>query len=235
MMSYTNRPPQRRMPASVYRRRRMTVLGLAIVVLALFAVGTVLLVQALGHMRDRAPQAKQPEPVPQQTGPVQAPGPQGDEATGKCPAESVEISAATDKANYKQNSTIKLELGVTNRHNASCAIDVGPAVQTYTVKQGDKVVWSSAFCIDGAQEEATQVFVSGARKNAVLPWDMIPTDDKCNRTADTLEPGQYQLVTKLGDRESQPTQFVVDAPPTPQATATQDQGDQDQQNQGDQG
>lgn len=212
----------------------MTVLGLAIVVLALFTVGIVLLVQALGKLGE--PKTASPGQQTGQTNGAEAgaapggdqgaqqgsgeaqqgaPGPGPGEGSGKCPPESIQVTAATDKGNYKQNSTIKLELGVTNGHNASCAIDVGPKLQTYTVKQGDKVVWSSAFCVSGEQEEATQVFVSGARKNAVLPWDMIPTDDKCNRTADTLEPGQYQLVTKLGERESQPAPFEVDAPPTP--------------------
>lgn len=201
-------------------------LGLAVVVLALFTVGIVLLAQGLtkntagpgepqvqagsggeqgeGGSQDGSGESGESGEQPAEPGP--------DEASGKCPAEAVEISAKTDKSSYKPNSVIKLELGVTNTHKASCAIDVGPQKQTFTVKKDKDTVWSSAFCVSGKQKDQTQVFVSGANKKSVLPWDMIPTDDKCNRTKDTLDPGEYTLVTKLGDIESKPAKFVVEKP-----------------------
>lgn len=235
-MSQNNNSRPGRLPASVYRRRRITVLGLAVVVLALFTVGIVLLAQGLTK-NTAGPEEPQ---VQTQSGDEQGNGrqqgesgdfggsgeagesggsgesaeqPAGlgpDETSGKCPTEAVEVSAKTDKPSYKPNSVIKLELGVTNKHKASCAIDVGPQQQTFTVKKDKATVWSSAFCVSGKQKEQTQVFVSGAKKKSVLPWDMIPTDDKCNRTKDTLDPGEYTLVTKLGDIESQPAKFVVE-------------------------
>lgn len=212
-MSQNNNPRPRRLPASVYRRRRITVLGMAVVVLALFTVGIVLLVQAVTGGGKASPEAKQQEQSQtggdaQKQGSQNVPGP--GEASGKCPTEAVVVSAATDKKSYKPNSVIKLELAVTNKHDASCAIDVGAKQQTFTVKKDKDTVWSSAYCVSGPQEDSTQVFVSGARKKSILPWDMIPTDKKCNRTADTLEPGEYSLVTKLGEIESKPAKFVVE-------------------------
>lgn len=234
-MSQNNNSRPGRLPASVYRRRRITVLGLAVVVLALFTVGIVLLAQGLtkNTAGPGEPQAQAESGNEQGQGGQegesdgsgesgesgesggsgdQPAGPGPDESSGKCPTEAVEISAKTDKPSYKPNSVIKLELGVTNKHNASCAIDVGPQKQTFTVKKDKDTVWSSAFCVSGQQKDQTQVFVSGANKKSVLPWDMIPTDDKCNRTNDTLDPGEYTLVTKLGDIESQPAKFVVEKP-----------------------
>ena len=228
-MSQNNNSRPGRLPASVYRRRRITVLGLAVVVLALFTVGIVLLAQGLtkntagpGEPQAQAESGNEQGQDGSQDGAdasgesagagEEPAGPGPDEASGKCPTEAVEISAKTDKPRYKPNSVIKLELGVTNKHNASCAIDVGPQKQTFTVKKDKDTVWSSAFCVSGQQKDQTQVFVSGANKKSVLPWDMIPTDDKCNRTKDTLDPGEYTLVTKLGDIESQPAKFVVEKP-----------------------
>ena len=228
-MSQNNNSLPGRLPASVYRRRRITVLGLAVVVLALFTVGIVLLAQGLtknpagpgepqaqtqsGEEQGQGGQEGESGESGESGGSGEQPaGPGPDESSGKCPTEAVEISAKTDKPSYKPNSVIKLELGVTNKHNASCAIDVGPKKQTFTVKKDKGTVWSSAFCVSGQQKDQTQVFVSGANKKSVLPWDMIPTDDKCNRTKDTLDPGEYTLVTKLGDIESQPAKFVVEKP-----------------------
>lgn len=204
-------------------------LGLAVVVLALFTVGIVLLAQGLtkntagpgepqaqtqaGEEQGQGGQEGESGEFGESGGSGEQPaGPGPDESSGKCPTEAVEISAKTDKPSYKPNSVIKLELGVTNKHNASCAIDVGPQKQTFTVKKDKDTVWSSAFCVSGKQKDQTQVFVSGANKKSVLPWDMIPTDDKCNRTKDTLDPGEYTLVTKLGDIESKPAKFVVEKP-----------------------
>ena len=228
-MSQNNNSHPGRLPASVYRRRRITVLGLSVVVLALFTVGIVLLAQGLtkntagpGEPQVQAGSGGEQGQDGSQGGAGESDGYDGaggesaepgpDEASGKCPTEAVEISAKTDKPSYKPNSVIKLELGVTNKHNASCAIDVGPQKQTFTVKKDKDTVWSSAFCVSGKQKDQTQVFVAGANKKSVLPWDMIPTDDKCNRTKDTLDPGEYTLVTKLGDVESQPAKFVVEKP-----------------------
>ena len=222
-MSQNNNSRAGRLPASVYRRRRITVLGLSVVVLALFTVGIVLLAQGLtkntagpGEPQVQAGSGNEQGGAGESDGSDGAGGesaePGPDEASGKCPTEAVEISAKTDKPSYKPNSVIKLELGVTNKHNASCAIDVGPQKQTFTVKKDKDTVWSSAFCVSGKQKDQTQVFVAGANKKSVLPWDMIPTDDKCNRTKDTLDPGEYTLVTKLGDIESQPAKFVVEKP-----------------------
>ena len=222
-MSQNNNSHPGRLPASVYRRRRITVLGLSVVVLALFTVGIVLLAQGLtkntagpGEPQVQAGSGNEQGGAGESDGTDGAGGesaePGPDEASGKCPTEAVEISAKTDKPSYKPNSVIKLELGVTNKHNASCAIDVGPQKQTFTVKKDKDTVWSSAFCVSGKQKDQTQVFVAGANKKSVLPWDMIPTDDKCNRTKDTLDPGEYTLVTKLGDIESQPAKFVVEKP-----------------------
>lgn len=252
-MSQNNNSRPGRLPASVYRRRRITVLGLAVVVLALFTVGIVLLAQGLtkntagpGEPQVQAGSGGEQGDDGSQDGSGESDGSDGagesgesgdqpaepgpDEASGKCPAEAVEISAKTDKSSYKPNSVIKLELGVTNKHKASCAIDVGPQKQTFTVKKDKDTVWSSAFCVSGKQKDQTQVFVSGANKKSVLPWDMIPTDDKCNRTKDTLDPGEYTLVTKLGDIESKPAKFVVEKPKDKKKSEGEDKSQDKEQN-----
>ena len=205
--------PARRQPAAVYRRRRLTVLGLSVVVVALLVLGVVLLVQAFAQ-RPKVDAQQAPAGQEQAAQPTEeaAPGPGEGEASGECPPQAMKVEAKTDKDTYTVKSSIKLELLVTSEHDSSCQFAVGPDVQSFTIKQNKDTVWSSDYCRAGEQEPSVQVFAPGAQKRSVLPWDMIPTDKNCNRTADTLEAGQYQFTVKLGDLESQPVSFTVTDP-----------------------
>lgn len=202
----------RRHPPEVYRRRRMTVLGLAVLILALFIVGIVLLVQALSGSGD---QTAKPEEEPQSAAgeadseqKEEAPGPKGDEASGVCPTDQVTLTAGMDKDKYKAGDKATMTLNVKNEHSAECQIEVGSASQQFIIQQNDKTVWDSAWCSSEGQDEQ-RVFAPGSAKKTSLTWSLVPTDQNCNKTADSFEPGQYQLVVKLGDAASPPHDFTV--------------------------
>jgi len=201
---------RRRLPAEVYRRRRLTVLSLAVVVVVLFIVGIVLLAQALtGGGADRTAQpgdAGQPADDPTSQA---APGPEGDEASGNCPHGAVSVMAKTNKDSYKPGETAKLQLTVKNGNSKDCSIEVGSEAQNYVVQKDGKTVWASKFCADGGPSDV-KTFAAGAEKKATVSWDMVPADNTCKKTADQLEPGDYQLITQLGDVKSEPVTFKVE-------------------------
>ncbi len=206
----------RRHPPEVYRRRRMTVLGLAVLILALFIVGIVLLVQALsGSGEQTAKPADQQEAAAgkaEEEQQEQAPGPEGDEASGTCPVDQVTLAAGMDKKEYKPGDKATMTLNVKNEHSAACQIEVGSASQQFIIQQDDKTVWDSAWCSSEGQDEQ-RVFAPGTAKNTTLSWSLVPTDKNCNKTADSFEPGEYQLVVKLGEVTSPPHPFtVIDEP-----------------------
>lgn len=203
----------RRHPPEVYRRRRVTVLGLAVLVLALFIVGIVLLVQALSGDGDQQATTQQEQPgaeagKPRSEQEAQAPGPEGDEASGMCPDDQVTVAASTDKKEYQPGAKAAMTLEVKNEHTAECKIEVGSAAQQFIIEQDDKPVWNSSWCSTDGQN-TQQVFAPGATKKSTLSWNLVPTDKNCNKTADQFEPGDYQLVVKLGDVTSQPQPFKV--------------------------
>lgn len=208
----------------------MTVLGLAVLILALFIVGIVLLVQALsGSGEQTAKPADEPEAAAgksESDKEEQAPGPQGDEASGVCPTDQVTLSAEMDKKEYKPGDKATMTLNVKNEHSAECQIEVGAASQQFIIQQNDKTVWDSAWCSSEGQDEQ-QVFAPGSAKKSSLSWSLVPTDKNCNKTADSFEPGKYQLVVKLGEATSPPHPFsIVDD----SAEDDESEGDKDSKN-----
>ncbi|MYM20765.1 hypothetical protein GSY69_12540 [Brevibacterium sp. 5221] len=215
----------RRLPAEVYRRRRLTVLGLAVVVIVLFIIGIVLLAQALsgGRAQPAAQSGGGDEPAPAAATTQSAAGPTDAEASGSCPADSISVTAKTDKKAYQAGDSAKLQLTVKNGNDKDCSIEVGSAAQNYIVQRDGKTVWASQYCAAGGAKDVKN-FAAGSEKKATVAWDMVPADDTCKKTADALEPGTYQLITQLGKVKSQAADFTVegDAKPTASATTKKD-------------
>lgn len=146
-----------------------------------------------------------------------APAPAESEASGMCPTDEVSLSGRPDKESYAHDATVTFEYIVKNEHSAACRIAVGTNQQEYMVKHDGKVVWTTRYCADPAADgdaaDVEQVFAAGSEKRSSLQWNRIPVDENCNRTADTFEPGDYQLVVKLGDTESEAVDFVLEEDP----------------------
>lgn len=197
---------------AVYRRRRMTVAVLGLIILAVVVGATIVIVQAL-----RSP-SEDPAPVaePTETAEPTAPMPTGDDASGACPTEAVTVGAATNEKSYDPGASATLELIVTNTHDVACRIAVGTSEQTFTVRKDGETVWSSEYCADpeadGDAAEAEVVFAAGSEKRAALKWTVEPVDKNCNRMAEGFEGGKYELVTSLGETESEPVEFEITAP-----------------------
>ncbi|MCQ9387316.1 hypothetical protein NQ038_01435 [Brevibacterium sp. 50QC2O2] len=206
----------RRLPAAVYRRRRIALVALTLLVVVLFIVGISLLVGGLKKGKasaqdDPAQQAAAAQETEASTPTPTAPVPVGDEASGMCDEGAVQMSAKTDKKSYKPDGMVKMVLTVKNASGESCNIAVGVKQQDFQIKQGDKTVWSSRFCQTGTVDDQTATFAAGASKDAKLEWHMESVDDKCNRVADEVPAGDYQLVVKLGDKSTAPAGFKVEA------------------------
>lgn len=160
-------------------------------------------------------------PTPTASGP-----PEG--VTAECPTEAVAIRAKTDKEKYEPGDTAKIEMLVTNNHDAACTIDVATSMQSYVVTHGSETVWSSDYCTAEAKDEEAKaaaksnpvVFVANSTQSASLDWKMVPATKGCKKTADELEEGDYQLRVSLGDLTSSPVTFTVDDPDTPGTTPT---------------
>ncbi|MGJ7539976.1 hypothetical protein ACSFCK_06820 [Brevibacterium luteolum] len=205
--------PRRPDPA-VYRRRRIVVGVLALIVVCLLVLGIVLMVKAIQKVRQDSRDQAAAEATAAQSPEPTLPAPTGDEASGACPVDAVEIIAGTDEEFYAPGASATLELTVKNNHDVACAISVGPEHQVFEIRQGGKTQWSTEYCTPGGDEadEDVRVFAPDTERKSTLKWQMIPTDKNCNRTGDSFKAGEYELVTKLGEVESKPARFTVEEP-----------------------
>ncbi len=196
-----------KLPAHVYRRRRLTLAVLSLVVLSMLVLGVVGIVNAIGGGKSEAAAKGTVTQTPTPTAPV----PDETAASGRCPEEAVAISAETDKKSYEEDAEPKFKLKIANNHTVTCLIEVGTKNQEFLVKRDGDVVWSSKFCaVDDENAEVSTEFAPQTEKVAQLKWNRIPVDKNCNREKKAFEPGQYELVVKLGDKESKPVAFELE-------------------------
>jgi hypothetical protein len=182
---------------------------LAIVVAAVLVLGIVLMVKAVQGIREDM-SAPAPEPT---TTEAAAPGPEASEGSGACPPDSVRLAASTDEDEYEDGEEPELTIEVTNGHDADCIIDVGEAHQEFVIERDGDTVWSSLYCAaTGEDDEAATnplVFPAQSSKKASLTWPRIPVDDECRQTDESFPAGEYALVVKLGETESEPARFSL--------------------------
>ncbi len=212
----------------MYRRRRATVAILAIIAAAVLTVGVVLAVQAVQGIRD---DLSAPAPVVDTPDPT-APGPEGDAASGACPSDTTRVAASTDEDEYEEGEEPVLSIEVTNGHTADCLIDVGESRQEFLIEHDGDTVWSSRYCgpaddegDDEGAEKNLLVFPAQSSKKASLTWPRVPVDDSCKQTDDAFPSGEYELVVKLGEAESEPVPFTLASDPAEDGTADADAED----------
>lgn len=196
-------------PAHVYRRRRYTLLGLSLVVIALLVLGVVGIVKGLGGGGEDEPAAGE-SPAASETS--AAPVPDEKAASGKCPEDKVGLKAKVDEKSFEEDAKPKFEMVIENNHTATCLIEVGTKEQEFLVEKNGDVVWSSTFCAAKGDEnaEASTEFAPESKKTSQLEWNRVRVDKNCNRTSQDFGAGEYELVVKLGDKKSKPAKFELE-------------------------
>ena len=200
-----------KLPAHVYRRRRITLGVLSLVVVGLLVLGIVGIVKAIGGGSDGSDKVAAEETTPAETT-TAAPVPDEKAASGKCPEDKVSLKAKVDPKSVKDGKEPEFGMVIENRHTATCLIEVGTEKQEFIVEKGGDVVWSSEYCAAAKDEnaEASTEFAPESEKTAKLKWNRIKVDKNCNRTDDDFAPGDYELIVKLDDKKSEPTKFTLE-------------------------
>lgn len=200
-----------KLPAHVYRRRRITLSVLTIIVLVLLVVGIVGIVKALGSgSSDEDETTAEPEQTSEQS--TAAPVPDEKAASGKCPDDKVSLTAKVDPKSVKDGQEPEFGMVIGNSHTATCLIEVGTKQQEFVVEKDGDVVWSSKYCAASKDEnaEVSTEFAPQSEKTAKLKWNRVKVDKNCNRAKDDFASGEYDLIVKLDDKESKPTSFELE-------------------------
>ena len=200
-----------KLPAHVYRRRRITLGVLSLVVVGLLVLGITGIVKAIGSGSDGSDKVAAEETTPAETT-TAAPVPDKKAASGKCPEDKVSLKAKVDPKSVKDGKEPEFGMVIENGHTATCLIEVGTEKQEFIVEKDGDVVWSSEYCAASKDEnaEASTEFAPESEKTAKLKWNRIKVDSNCNREDSDFAPGDYELIVKLDDKKSEPTKFTLE-------------------------
>lgn len=225
------------LPPAVYWRRRALVLGA--VLLVLFLVAQACLAAAAdqdGQAAGEPSSSSTPSPAPPETsgpptaGPTEDADPPGlpavgsedeDEPAGEPDAELGEdactdaemlVTAVADPTEFPAGDTVRFTIRIQNDSDRSCMRDVGAGQRELYLRRGSGAdrVWSSRDCIDLEGRDVRELppvfdtthFVDWNGRSSVSCENSEPAGP-------VLDPGEYELVARLGTVYSDPLAITV--------------------------
>lgn len=185
-----------RLPASVYRRRRLVV-GLG--ALAVIVVIVLLIVRPGAGAGDdpKGDASRSPDPSSSETAKADDSAP--------CDPAAILLTPVTDKESYQAGETPMISMTITNSGAAACTYDVGTAGQLYEIVSGSDPIWNSRDCQSDPQP-LEQVLQPGVELTTTpFPWDRTRSSaDTCDADRPQVTAGgaTYRLSVSLGEAKS---------------------------------
>ncbi|PQZ98935.1 hypothetical protein CQ017_10505 [Arthrobacter sp. MYb224] len=190
--------------ASVYRRRRIAVVAIALAIVGLLVWGTVALAGILGASPAGA---GDPQAAPTNSAsPSESAEPSSD---GKCTVEEIEITAQTDAGSYATDKQPVLILGIENTSKRECELNVGTTQQEFLITSGNDRIFSTVDCLtDG--EDVQLMMKPGQKESARFSWSRQRSAPGCKSVNVQPRPGTYKFTAALGENNSEPVTFQLD-------------------------
>ena len=200
----TSGNPARKPVSPVYRRRRLFVGAILLLVLALAVGGFV----AISNAINGADPAATASESPQQEKPGSTPPPSPQESAAASPSPSsgcdqnlVTVAAATDKAAYAPGENPLLTLKVTNGNRVPCEVNIGTSQMEYVVTSGSDRIFSSKDC-QAESSDLVKTIAPGQSETANFPWGRNRTVEGCAAVAAKPAGGTYVFTARLGNKTS---------------------------------
>lgn len=211
------------LPASVYWRRRAVVLGGAL-------LGVLIVVYSCNTAGKTSPAAT---PAKTETSPAQlppTPSPTPAQATqaahspvttiapvvvdaDTCTDAEISVKAVAPKTSLESGAEVQLTLLIKNISNRQCTRDVGPDQQELRIVLGTEKIWSSDDC-DGPTGVDVRTFPPNHERSYVARWNgksssVCSTSAKHTPAGPEPEPGEYQLIGRVGTDLSEPVTLKI--------------------------
>jgi len=226
-----------RTSAAVYRRRRIAVGIVALVLLVGIVLGATALARAVAGGGEPAPAATTTTPAPTVTptaaptpGETPTPGPTNDVAAlpdeapvpataysagympEGCRRGSVEVTSETSSTVYGVGGIVSFTVTLRNTGDVPCLVEGGSAALGVVVSSGSDRVWSSTDCPSGATARPLLLDVD-AEEVVRIPWDQTRSQPGCAESGTAVGAGTYRGTVTLDagtttDSRTQ-VQFVV--------------------------
>lgn len=227
-MVATKRRPSKKV---MYRRRRLAVALVTLILLAVVVVGAIFGIRALVEhkpwenlpfLKPGPAVVKTPDPLPT-VFPTAGPGAGAGSATKPDPSESptpevcaagaLELEAILDKTSYGADELPKLTMKVTNVGSVDCLVNIGTSAQRYEVSSGVDVWWRSNDCVvDPTDQWNTIAAGQSAQTESPVIWDRTRSyPDTCDADERPSAPrgATYNLTVKLDQIASREKSFTL--------------------------
>ncbi len=201
-MSAPRRTPQKRLSPQIYRRRR--IVAIAAVLLVGWAIISLVsaLVGAIGSAFSGPAPSAAPTNVEGQacaSGDIMATA-----VVGRKDGNEAE-SFATGEQPY-------IWFTIKNVGTVTCTFNAGPAVQFYTIRSGNDLIWTSRDCARaGLLDQVVTLEPGQSIPNPPSPWERVRSSSTgCNaETQVPATPGAYNLTVEVNGVLSEGNQFLL--------------------------
>lgn len=139
-----------------------------------------------------------------------APPPQAPANNGPCTDEEMDIRPVPAKTSVSRGTPMDIRLIVKNAGDRSCARDVGADLQELRIVKGAETVWSSDIC-GPSRGSDVRTISPGAELVYEVTWNG-KSSAECTRgvpSGGVPDPGQYQLLARLGTKHSTPVVLTL--------------------------
>lgn len=195
--------------AKVYRRRRLAVLVVGLLVIGLLVWAGTALASAL------RPKAEPDAPAPaaaSSSAPVEpkstAPAEESKAGPAVCAEGDVSVVATTEQATHGPSQNPLLVMTIKNTGKSECIVNVGTSQQEFTVMSGSDRIFSTADCLaDPGDMEITMK--PGGSESARFTWERVRSAPGCKVVNAKPRPGWYGFTAKLGNVTSEKAGFEL--------------------------
>ncbi|MBB2924761.1 hypothetical protein [Cellulomonas cellasea] len=192
------------LPARVYWFRRLVVVGIPLVLVAV--VVWVLVGRGGASPDDGAGAGPDAAPATDVTEPTE------DEDAGPkaCDPADLGLTFTADGTSYAADALPTLTFALSNEGEAPCLIDVGEAQREILITSGTDRIWSSRDC-PAADGQAREILLPpGTPDTTQVQWPRVRSAEGCPADQPSAQPGTYSATLTLGPLAPAPVVFVLE-------------------------
>ena len=133
---------------------------------------------------------------------------------GSCTDADIAVVAVADAEQVVVGGTLRVEIQIRNDSDRTCRQDIGGSQRELFIREGSGAgkVWSSRDCNADLTGSDVRDLPPAFETAHWAPWNTRRSDD-CTETGEAagalVEPGQYELVARLGTLYSEPVPITV--------------------------